>query len=160
MDNRGVSPLVATLILIALSALLGAVVMSWGKAYIEERAEFVQGVQAPMLGCENVVLNFIRVGGKPQVCVSPDSNSLRLFVEAGPRGKVPGAQVRVVGSGDIYTDDNALKSLPQGQSRRMELNYGQIGDVRQVKVTPYAGEGARRQYCNPLTLDAPIQVCG
>jgi len=159
MNNRGVSPLVATLILIALSALLGAVVMSWGKAYIEERAEFVQGVQPQALGCSEVLINFIRVGGKPQVCIIPDTTTLRLFVEAGPRGTVPGAQVRVVGSSDIYTDDSALNKLPQGQSRRMELNYGQIGDVKQVKLTPFTGSGSGKQYCNALTIDAPIQVC-
>lgn len=42
MDKRGISPLLSTLVLIAISIGLGAVVMSWGRGYIEERAEFVQ----------------------------------------------------------------------------------------------------------------------
>ena len=46
-DNIGkqaISPLVATILLLAFSIAIGAVVMSWGESYVEEKANFVQGI--------------------------------------------------------------------------------------------------------------------
>jgi len=162
MNQRGVSPLVATLVLIGISALLGAVVMSYGKAYIEERAEFVGGnvpETRPALGCSNIALKFIEVAGDPQVCIDPASNTAKIFLEAGNQ-RVENMQVRVVGSSDIYTSDDALSStLGKGQSRNVEVTYGDVGQVRQVKVTPYTGRGDSKQYCTAIQVDAPIAVC-
>ena len=42
-QKRALTPLVATVLLVAFSVGLGALVMSWGEDYISEKAEFVQG---------------------------------------------------------------------------------------------------------------------
>ncbi len=36
MNKRGISPLVATLLLVAFSLLIGAITMTWGKSYVEK----------------------------------------------------------------------------------------------------------------------------
>ncbi|HME87184.1 MAG TPA: hypothetical protein VKE88_02125 [Candidatus Nanoarchaeia archaeon] len=36
MDNRGMSPLSSTIILLVVSILIGIVVMTWGRSFIEE----------------------------------------------------------------------------------------------------------------------------
>jgi len=148
MNRRGVSPLIATLMLIAFSSLLGAGVMNFGKSYIEERAEFV-GAPTVKGSCDNIQLNFIDVGGKPQVCT--ENSNLKLFLEAGPNAKVSNAQIRVIGKDDIYEEDLTL-SLTQGQSKKVSVNFGSIGGVQQVKLTPYTGSGAQKTFCKALTV--------
>ena len=138
MHNRGVSPLVATLILIAISALLGFAVMSFGKSYIEERAEFVSG--SPDCGTINLL-------NTPNA-ICQESSRLRLFVEASPQIGVQAAQIRVVGSDNIYESETFLSQpLQKGQSRKVEVNFGNIGTVSLVKITPYQGSGAGKEYC-------------
>ncbi len=156
MNKRGVSPLTATLLLIVLSAVLGAGVMSAGKSYIEERAEFVKGT--PISSCAEAMVNFITVGNDPQVCVDIATKMLKFFVESA-KG-VSQVQLRIVGSDDILTKENLLSSpLTAGESRKFEVPYEGIGEVRQVKLTPYVGSGSSRQSCAPLMVDAPLRVC-
>ena len=64
MNNRGVSPLIATLILILISAGLGGVVMAYGESYIEERAEFV-GRAYDTATCTDTGLSFTKINGDP-----------------------------------------------------------------------------------------------
>ena len=154
MNKRGVSPLTATLLLIVLSAVLGASVMSWGKSYIEERAEFVGKGTPQAVKCGSI--DWIRVGGEPQVCLVPQTKTLRFFVES--VSGVEHLQARVVGSLDILTREE-LGSISKGESQKFELDYATIGDIRQVKVTPYLGSGSTREICTPITVDAPLSIC-
>jgi len=39
MNKRGISPLVATLLLVAFSLVVGAITMTWGKSYVEKIQE-------------------------------------------------------------------------------------------------------------------------
>lgn len=42
MRKRGVSPLIATVLLIAFAVALGAIVMNWGRTYVEDTQEFAR----------------------------------------------------------------------------------------------------------------------
>ena len=81
-NKRGISPLFATILLIAFSIALGAVVMSWGEAYIEEKAEFAKGVQEVSRGCNNVFFSILSVKATPQICQK--GNTIEVFLDNGP----------------------------------------------------------------------------
>ncbi|MBN2420990.1 SHOCT domain-containing protein [Candidatus Woesearchaeota archaeon] len=38
MDSKGLSPLTSTVLLLVLSVIIGVVVMTWGKSYVEQAA--------------------------------------------------------------------------------------------------------------------------
>lgn len=38
MDNKGLSPLTSTVLLLVLSIIIGVVVMTWGRSYVEDAA--------------------------------------------------------------------------------------------------------------------------
>ncbi|MBI4448894.1 hypothetical protein HY641_02610 [Candidatus Woesearchaeota archaeon] len=161
MNKRAVSPLVATLILIMFSIALGALVMNWGKAYIEERAEFVASAGSQPLSCDSVDLRLIQVGGVSQLCTTPNLWTLRADLE-NDGVSVDNVQLRVVGSNSVMTSDRALPSpLARGDSRTVEFNYAKAGQLRQVRITPSLMISGQLRLCaqKAIVIDEPFRTC-
>lgn len=69
-SKRGISPLIATVLLIAFAVALGAVVMSWGRGYIESTATFAEEKSAAEMRCTmDVELGFAVIDNQKKVCV-------------------------------------------------------------------------------------------
>lgn len=135
-SKKAVSPLIATILLIIFSVVLGAVVMSWGEAYIEEKADFVRGVQETVAGCDAAYLKIISVGGVPQICVR-DSQILEVFVENGPSTDLYDIHARILGVDGVSTRESVLAApLLAGGSVKLMFRFDDVGMVRQVKLTP------------------------
>ena len=134
-SKKGVSPLVATILLILFSIALGAVVMSWGEAYIEEKAEFVQGAQETVAGCDAASLKIISISGIPQVCLR-DSDIIEVFIENGA-SEVYDIHARVIGVDGVYIRESILDSpLASADARKLMFRFDSVGQIRQVKLTP------------------------
>ena len=109
MSKKGISPLVATVLLVAFSVALGALVMSWGQEYIEEKAEFVQGMQEVKSGCDVANLNIIKIGGIPQVCLKGD-NKIQVWFDNGPDMDIYNIHARVAGTDGVSVQEEILKA--------------------------------------------------
>lgn len=156
LGNRGISPLIATVLLIAFSVALGAVVMSYGQAYVEEQAAFVQGgLEVAASACDEVDLQLITISGTPQLCVR--DSIVELSLDNGQAG-VDGLQARIAGSEDIRIVPNVLKQpLDPASSLKTVFSYETVGTPLQVKLTPVLFNGAERTYCSgkAITVDEP-----
>jgi flagellin-like protein len=140
MNKRGVSPLVATLLLIAFAIALGLVVMNWGKSYIEEKAEFTSG--ADVSSCGLAELSIIKVSGKDKVCYNPADNSIQVFLESGTEIRIKDIKVSVLGSSGIHNVESILtQPLERATGAQIKFNYpASIGAIEQVKLTPIIGD--------------------
>jgi len=68
-SRKGISPLIATVLLIAFAVALGAVVMSWGRGYIETTATFAEEKSAAEMRCTmDVELDYAIVNNQKKVC--------------------------------------------------------------------------------------------
>ncbi len=162
MNKRGVSPLVATLILIMFSIALGTLVMNWGKAYIEQRAEFVLGANTQPVSCDTVSVGIIKVGGQQQVCVDPVSSMLRVDIENGALSIVDNLQLRIVGSQEVLTVEKALPSqLAKGAAATIRYQYAAADMIKQVKLIPYMAVNELPRLCTEksIVVDGPIRSC-
>lgn len=156
--RRGISPLVATVLLIAFSVALGAVVMSWGESYIEQRAEFVSG--KPEVGgpCDTALISIIKLEGKPQACLR--GSTVELFIENGQR-PLDGIKVSVTGSDGVHLVDNVLaKKLDPADSVKVTVTPTAIGTIKQIKLTPILLINNEQQFCTQSqTIIEPVQPC-
>ena len=149
-DKRGISPLVATLLLIGFSIALGAIVMSWGKGYIEEKAEFVAGVEASPLECSKVSIKVIDIGGQLQIC--RDNGNLKSLIENGDV-RIDNIQARIIGEDGIYTEESILdKALPKNQAAETVFSVGDVGNVKQVKLTPFILISNQKEFCGDQAI--------
>jgi len=134
-SKKAVSPLIATVLLIVFSIALGAVVMSWGEAYIEEKAEFVKGAQETVAGCDATMLKSIQISGAPQVCVREDI--IEAFIENGPNTEVYDIHARILGVDGVATRESILEApLMPADAKKVMFRFEPVGQIRQIKLTP------------------------
>jgi len=150
-SRRGVSPLVATILLVAFSVGLGALVMSWGEDYIEQRAEFVQGVEEVKVGCEAVDFSIIKIGGSPQICRT--GNTIEAWIDNGPTIDLYNIHTRIVGKDNVYVDEEILdQPLARENAIKTSIEHSDIGDLLQVKLTPKIYSGNEVISCKKKAL--------
>lgn len=152
-SRKGITPLVATVLLVAFSIGLGAIVMSWGEDYIEEKAEFVQGTAEIKSACDMANINVIKIGGQPQACIK-DGN-IRIWIDNGPEVDLTNIHARIAGTTGIGVVDNILfNPLERGNAAQALIPYEQdkVGEVRQVKLTPKIWTGQKMALCSQAAI--------
>ena len=133
-SKRAISPLIATVLLIVFSVALGAVVMSWGETYIEEKAEFVAGAQEIIGGCDLAQLNVIQIGGLDQVCTH--NGLVDVWLDNGPGIDVYDIHARLVGVKEVIAIESILEN-PLLRNNAVKATFASgVGALRQLKLTP------------------------
>ena len=121
--------------------------MSWGEEYIEQKAEFVQGVQESKTGCDAVELRLIQIGGVPRVCRTADT--IDVWLDNGPNIDLNNIHARIVGFNDVHIEEEVLdKPLAKESAAKITLPYDKaIGQILQVKLTPKISIGMETLSC-------------
>ncbi|RLE42494.1 hypothetical protein DRJ19_04035 [Candidatus Woesearchaeota archaeon] len=128
MNKKGISALLATLLLLGVAVGLGVLVMNWGRAIIEGNAQC--SVKSG--------LKIIELNGKPQICYSKGVNGfIRVMVENGPNIDIEGLIFRVIGTKNVYTTEVPTK-IKRGHALMpiVPYDHDQFGDIIEVKITP------------------------
>lgn len=151
-SKKGMSPLVATVLLVAFSVALGALVMSWGQEYIEEKAEFVQGLQEVKSGCSLVELDVIKIGGVPQIC-KKENNIIEVWFDNGPNIEITNINAKVLGSEGVSVQDEILeKPLMRENAVKTEFMFENVGELRQVSFVPKVFLVDKDYFCSGQTI--------
>ncbi len=160
LNKKAVSPLVATLLLIAFAVALGFIVMNWGNSYIEEKAEFTVGPK-DVSSCNLVELSIIKVGGMEKICYNPADYSIEVFLENGPEIRIDDLQVRIIGSSGIFSLDSVLDMpLERATARQVKFSYSpEIGGIQQVKLIPKVGLREPLFCTKKAVVSEDIQQC-
>ncbi|HLC19679.1 MAG TPA: hypothetical protein VJK72_02090 [Candidatus Nanoarchaeia archaeon] len=128
MNKKGVSPLIATFMLIVLAIGLGVVVMNFGRAQIEIAAQCAV----------DIGLQITQLNDKPQVCFNRAKSELFFIVENGRQIPVESLKLRVIGEKAVLNQDVPESSMDRLGTLLKYIPYdiGTNGDVRQVRFTP------------------------
>ena len=159
-SRKGITPLVATILLVAFSVGLGALVMSWGEEYIEQKAEFVQGTAEIKSGCDASKINVIQIGGQVQACVGRDV--LQLWIDNGPDMDLYNIHARIAGERSIDVIGEILEGpLLKSNAIKAEVPYDtSIGKILQVKLTPKIWTGKDIAICAQSAINVErLPVC-
>ena len=139
MNKRGISPLIATIILLVFAIGLGVVVMNWGRAHIEAAS-----VCTIDTGLKIVELNKI-----PELCYSGRGSNgyIHFIVENGPKIGIESIQLNVIGKKGVYNAEIKEKiNIGHSLLKDVPYNFDEFGDIRQIKILPkiilYPGEPA------------------
>jgi len=128
LKKKGITPLIATFLLISFAVALGVVIMNFGRAQVEEEAE-----------CSiNVGLKFSQIGGEEQFCLDRTKNELFLIVENGVNIKVEGLVVNIIGTKSALTHELADAVIDKAGTymKRVSYDVTQVGELRQIKIVP------------------------
>ncbi len=159
-NKRAITPLVATILLVAFSVGLGALVMSWGEEYIEEKAEFVQGTAEVKSGCDAAKIDIIKIGGQAQICMGAEG--IQLWLDNGPDIDLYNIHVRIAGEAGVDVKEGILSEpLIKANAVKSSIQYNRsIGQILQVKLTPKIWTGRDVAICsqNAITVER-ISAC-
>jgi flagellin-like protein len=155
--KRGISPLMATVLLVAFSIALGAVVMSWGEDYISTKSDFTAGANELGVGCDRASFSIISVKEVPQVCY--DGSAVQIFIENGPSLELANIQARLVGTDGIAQMEILSQPLAPLDAVKTAINYDSIGFPLQLKLIPKISIGNAEIFCadKALVIDGLVE---
>lgn len=151
--KRGITPLMATFLLVSFAVALGVVIMNFGKAEVEE------GAQCTI----HVGLKFSEVGGEEQFCLERAKEQLFFVVENGINIKVEGLVVNIIGSQKAVTYDLGDAKIEKAGAYMKYVPYPlkEIGELRQAKIIPKVNMFDEELICQEKAVIAEkIRNCG
>ena len=149
MNKKAISPLIATVLLIAFSIALGAIIMNWGKTYVETEMESSRIEYYSIKECErDIEITIKEVNFRPQICYTYDGSTnftIDFMIEnTGPR-VVEGIRIRAIGiSGDVNMTGSNFKientSIVPGGILKNVTTFivpSAFGGLAQVEFIPF-----------------------
>jgi hypothetical protein len=142
--KKGVTPLMAGLVLVSFAIAVGVVVMNLGRAEVED------GAQCPV----NVELKFSVIGGKEQACYDQNKKEVYLILENGVNIKVDGLVINIVGKNKADSFEQNEAKIGKAGTYIVHQPYDQSvnGDVLQIKVVPKVVLDETEQICTEQAL--------
>jgi flagellin-like protein len=166
-SRKAVSPLIATVLLIAFAVALGAVVMNWGRGYVEDTANMARERSDAEVTCTaEVELQAVEIDNTPQVCwnYSGSTGYIFLILENPKEKNIENMELRLIGTDtrvpltitnfssetltDYYTSDTIKLGENEAQFMQVNYSYSTYGEPVQVKVTPYIKAGCNLVSCS------------
>ncbi|MBN1502985.1 hypothetical protein JW930_05565 [Candidatus Woesearchaeota archaeon] len=122
-SRKGVSPLIATVLLIAFSVALGAVVMNWGRSFVQEKTEDVDEKAGTQLKCTvDILLDFVEISSEKQVCYNSTAKRVEFIIENIGTISADGISLQIIDAQDhIYTFQNT-STLGAGNASKYSFN--------------------------------------
>ncbi len=127
MEKRGITPLMATFLLISLAIALGVVIMNFGRAEVQKRAE---------CSVEDLGLTFVDIGGVKQVCLDEESQILEMIIENSGVMDIAGLNIDLIGKDKTATFTILDSYLPLSSSAIKKIDVSSVGPPRRVKLIP------------------------
>ena len=128
MNKRGISPILATLILIFFAVALGIGIMTFGRAQVEQEAQCAIDV--------NLKLSLVNETSK--LCYNPVKKEILFTIDNGDNIKVEGLVVNVIGTERAETFELKDAVMEKLSIYEGVVPYDNIvsGEIRQIKFTP------------------------
>lgn len=147
-NKKGMSPLIATIVLIAFAVALGVVVMNIGRSFGPD----LSGDDGEVDCSNSKGLAILEVGGKQKICFS--ENGIESFIDFTVSNSAPvnidDLQIAIYGSKEVFNKDSILASPMQGgEGKRIKIKYDStvFGNIEQVVITPKITDG-EASVCN------------
>ncbi len=134
--KRGISPLIATVLLIAFAVSIGTMIMNWGK-------------DAVAVGdCTEAKLETQVINSKPLFCYDTLNNKVNVMVKNVGSVDVTRLKMRVI-TPDFNTEDREIvdSSIKAGDIKTKNIDYTKAGKFR-VEIIPVITVGGKEKICS------------
>jgi flagellin-like protein len=159
-SKKGVSPLIATVLLIAFAVALGAVVMNWGRGYVQDTVDFAGDKSDSEIDCSlDVGLKLVKIGSTKKICYTNITNMTTLL-ENGATKAISGLRFRLISTNDDVNTTDYNVSFAKAQTRKVIINQTFGENISEVKIIPKIAIGSDNVLCidNAVTI-TDIDAC-
>lgn len=145
MNKRGVSPLIATVLLIAFAVSLGAVVINLGVNLFGDP-------------CKERVIDVLEIEGNLHICHVQNTQSLSITLVNSGSKSVDGFKLTIIGE-TAYNDD-FLEKLDPLEKNVISYPIANIKKVDVVSIIPLYEKQGQLKYCPQNQRDyTNIHIC-
>ncbi len=132
-NKKAVSPLIATVLLIAFAVSLGAVLLT----YMTTLGE-----------CGGVSIEITTLDDKPQICYNSNNNQLMFTLENSGREDIEYLKLTLTGALNVENVDE-LTSIGRSEVSKVEINYKKqhLGILQKLKIIPVVQENSNDVIC-------------
>lgn len=134
--NRGISPLIATVLLIAFAVSIGTMIMNWGKDAVAAG------------DCTETKLDVQIINDKPLFCYDTLNNKINVMLKNTGSTDINKLKMRVITpdftNEDKDIEDSAIKS---GDIKTKNIDYVHSGKFR-VEIIPIITIGGKERICS------------
>ncbi|MFA6888878.1 MAG: archaellin/type IV pilin N-terminal domain-containing protein [Candidatus Woesearchaeota archaeon] len=133
MNKKAVSPLIATVLLIAFAVSLGAVLLT----YMTSLGE-----------CGSMSIEIASSEGNPQICYNSNSNKLEFTIENSGRQDVEYLKLSLTGALNVDNVD-VSRAIPRSETEKISVDYKMqsLGKLQKVKMIPVVLENTEEIIC-------------
>lgn len=146
--KKGVSPLIASILLISFAVAIGTTIMSFGSTFYEEK----RMISEPEMKCRYVELELNEVDQKPQICFDQEERNLEFFITNKANIDIESLVVWIIGR-EVFIADVEEKMAP-GYLLKKRLNFDQTtyGLLKQVQFIPKVKHNEVQVTCSDKKL--------
>ena len=132
-NKKGVSPLIATVLLIAFAVSLGAVLLTY---------------MTTLGSCGSVSIEIPTVEDEPQICYNENTNKLDFTLENSGRQDIEYLKLTITGALNVENIDERT-AFPKSESGRVTIDYKKqyLGLLQKIKIIPVVIEGDEEVIC-------------
>ncbi|MBD3203262.1 hypothetical protein GF327_03140 [Candidatus Woesearchaeota archaeon] len=154
--KKGVSPLIATVLLIAFSVALGAVVMSWGRSFIDSQTSDVDSGTSQQMTCSlDVGINFVTINSRELICYDSTTGELDMTIENTGVTNISGIMIKAIdNNNEVHSASNST-AMGVGSGQRYVVSFSSIpSSLQLVTVSPIMqGQGSTHsRMCTNVNL--------
>jgi flagellin-like protein len=138
-NKRGISPLIAGVLLIAFTIALGAIIMTWARNFVEDQTDEVNSEAAQQMSCAmDVDIEFVRINDQFQVCNSTDVD-VHLTVSNVGKEDIQGLKIQVgydTGAVENF-EDMTVTTVGNAHQYSVVLTASPTEGITYVSAMPY-----------------------
>lgn len=132
-NKKAVSPLIATVLLIAFAVSLGAVLLTYLTSFGE---------------CSGTEIEIPTVSGEPQVCYNTQTNKLEFTVENTGSESIEYLKLALTGALSVENIE-VDRTIPRSDTEKISIDYKlqALGKIQKLKITPVVIEDNEEIVC-------------
>ncbi len=136
LGRRGISPLIATVLLIAFAVSIGTMIMNWGKDAVAAG------------DCSETKLEVQIINNKPLFCYDTLSNKVNVMLKNTGSTDINKLKMRIV-TPDFNTEekDIADSAIESGGIKTKNIDYVRSGKFR-IEIIPTISMGGKERVCS------------
>ena len=144
LRKKGITPLIATFLLISFAAAVGVTITNLGSAQADLQAQCAIDINHKLS----------QIGGKDEICYDAAKSDLSFTIENGVNIKIEGLLLNVIGKQKAETTElNDAKITKAGTYLgHAAFDSATSGEIRQVKIIPKVIFADNEQICTEKAL--------
>lgn len=152
-SKKAISPLIATVLLIAFAVALGAVVMSWGRGYVEDTTNLAESSSGATMSCSmNTGIKFVKNEDRKNWVCNSTSTNITFVIENTGMTTFEGLKLVAVGNTSI-NQTLINDSIEPGDYYMGSVDLG-VSDVSRFTIMPKIVYEGEYRICSAPTADA------